>query len=69
MRRVLANVRPVDFEVPEGVIFARIDRKTGLLADPDTQEAVFPPFRDGTTPTEIAPTGRRGGLDLPLRLD
>jgi penicillin-binding protein 1A len=69
MQRVLANVRPVDFEVPEGVIFARIDRKTGLLADPQTQEAVFQSFRDGTTPTEIAPTGHRAGLESPPRLD
>jgi penicillin-binding protein 1A len=69
MQRVLANVRPVDFEVPEGVIFARIDRKTGLLADPQTQEAVFQSFRDGTTPTEIAPTGHRAGLELAPRLD
>jgi penicillin-binding protein 1A len=69
MQRALANVRPVEFEVPEGVIFARIDRKSGLLADPETEEAVFQSFRDGTTPTKMAPTGQRVGLDLPPRLD
>jgi len=45
--------RPVrDFAVPDAIVFARIDRKTGLLADATSTETVFQPFEAGTEPTE-----------------
>ncbi len=51
--------RPMrDFSVPESIVFARIDRKTGLLADGSTQESVFQPFLAGTVPVETARTAR-----------
>ena len=51
--------RPIrDFDVPEPIVFARIDRKTGLLADASSQDTVFQAFMTGTEPTESASTAR-----------
>jgi penicillin-binding protein 1A len=62
--------RPVeDFRVPEGVVFARVDRATGLLAPPGDDSAVFMPFREGTAPLEQSPQPGEGGLARPLRVD
>jgi hypothetical protein len=41
--------------VPKGVVFARIDPETGLLAPPDGQ-GVEECFVAGTEPTEYAPS-------------
>ena len=43
-----------DFEAPEGIVFQRVDHKTGLLADASTEEAYFQPFLEGTEPQETA---------------
>jgi penicillin-binding protein 1A len=54
MRAALAE-RPVrDFPVPEAIVFARIDRKTGLLADANSTETVIQSFLADTVPTEGA---------------
>jgi penicillin-binding protein 1A len=54
MRAALAD-RPVrDFPVPEAIVFARIDRKTGLLADAGSTETVVQSFLADTVPTEGA---------------
>jgi len=58
MRTALAG-RPVrDFPVPDRIEFARIDRKTGLLAGESTESTVFQPFLQGTVPTEMADSAR-----------
>ena len=45
--------KPVNvFTVPENVVFAKIDPKTGLLAKPEDGNAVFEAFKEGTAPTE-----------------
>ena len=45
--------KPVNvFTVPENVMFAKIDPKTGLLAKPEDGNAVFEAFKEGTAPTE-----------------
>ncbi len=41
-----------DFPVPEGIVFARVDRKTGLLADTASKASVFQAYRAGAEPTE-----------------
>ena len=41
-----------DFEVPDGVVFAQIDAKTGKLATKNTQNPVFEAFYEGTQPQE-----------------
>ncbi|MEK6590261.1 MAG: PBP1A family penicillin-binding protein [Nitrospinota bacterium] len=49
------NRTPVkDFQVPTGIIFAKIDKKTGLLATPESSETVLECFLEGTEPTEFA---------------
>jgi penicillin-binding protein 1A len=48
--------RPIyDFQVPEGVVFSKIDAKTGLLASPHSKKTVFQAFREGTEPTDYTP--------------
>ncbi|NLA76001.1 MAG: penicillin-binding protein, partial [Deltaproteobacteria bacterium] len=56
--------KPVhDFAAPGSVVFARIDKNTGLLASPYSKETVFQSFRKGTEPTEYAtrPEAARSG--------
>jgi len=54
MKAALAR-RPVrDFEVPEEIVFARIDRKTGLLASGRSKQTVFQAFLTDTVPTETS---------------
>jgi len=70
MRAALAS-RPIrDFDVPsEHIVFARIDRSTGLLADSTSRDAYFQPFIEGTEPVrtvgqrESASDARRAAQD------
>jgi penicillin-binding protein 1A len=55
MSQVLKDQAVEDFPVPEGVVFAKIDSKTGLLASPHSQKTVFQAFKEGTEPTEYTP--------------
>ena len=49
--------RPVKvFEVPEGVVFAKIDAETGLLPGPETKKTLFECFKEGSVPTKQSPT-------------
>ena len=43
-----------DFAVPPGIVMARVDARTGLLAGPDAAEAYMLPFQNGTEPTRSA---------------
>ena len=44
---------PVElFPVPEGIVFAKVDPKTGAPAKPSTKGAIFECFLEGTTPEE-----------------
>jgi len=55
MKKILDG-KPVEFfSVPEGVIFARVDPKTGLLTRPESKRAAFACFLEGTAPSEYAP--------------
>jgi penicillin-binding protein 1A len=59
-----------DFAVPESIEFARIDRKTGLLAGGSSASTVFQPFLQGTVPTEMADSARTDSESRrQLRLD
>jgi penicillin-binding protein 1A len=45
--------KPVQvFQVPDGVVFAKIDAETGLLAIPESKDTIFECFKEGTVPTE-----------------
>ena len=70
MKGALAERPTQEFAVPEGVVFARVDRGTGLLAPAGDEKAIFLPFREGSAPTEVSPTeDGTGGPARPLRVD
>ena len=46
---------PRDFQVPPGIVFAKIDPETGLLATPYTEKPVFEAFQEGTEPQVASP--------------
>jgi penicillin-binding protein 1A len=54
MREALRKQPMRDFSAPEGIVFERIDRETGLLADANSADAYFQPFLEDTVPTESA---------------
>jgi penicillin-binding protein 1A len=54
MQRILADQPPEIFEVPEGVVFTKIDAETGLLAIPESKDTIFVGFKEGTEPTEYS---------------
>ena len=71
MKRVLEDKPPKIFEVPEGIVFTKIDAETGLLPIPESKKTVFVSFKEGTEPTEyskrpgeIADTGEFFKKDL-----
>jgi penicillin-binding protein 1A len=55
MSRVLKGQPVVDFEVPDGVVFAKIDTNTGLLAGPYSEKTILQTFKEGTEPKEYSP--------------
>ena len=70
MSEVLKGKPVNDFQVPEGVVFAKIDVDTGLLASSYSEDTVFQAFKEGTEPKtytpkpEIAKTGRFFQFDM-----
>ena len=40
------------FQVPEGVVFAKIDAETGLLPIPESRKTLFECFKEGTVPID-----------------
>jgi penicillin-binding protein 1A len=55
MSDALEGSPPEDFRVPEGIAFARIDGKTGLLAGVHSRPQVLQAFKAGTEPYETSP--------------
>jgi len=55
MADVLEGLPVVDFHAPDGVVFAKIDAETGLLASSHSRKTVFQAFKDGTEPKEYSP--------------
>jgi penicillin-binding protein 1A len=52
MDRVLKDKPVRMFQVPEGVVFAKIDSETGLLPIPESRKTLFECFKEGSVPTE-----------------
>ncbi len=52
MQQVLKGKPVRVFQVPDGVMFAKIDAKTGLLSIPESEKTIFECFKQGTAPTE-----------------
>ena len=49
-----------EFDVPDGIVFARIDPKTGLLAAQGSEGSYFQGFLSGTEPTDSAAASLSG---------
>jgi penicillin-binding protein 1A len=54
MQQLSRNRRVVEFPVPSGVVTARIDPASGLLAYDGMEEPLDEVFVEGTAPTEVA---------------
>ena len=54
MRVALDGVAEKQFEQPDGIVTARIDPETGLLAAPGQTDAIFEYFREENVPKETA---------------
>ncbi len=52
MKEILKDKLVKVFQVPEGVVFAKIDAETGLLPIPESKKTIFECFKEGTVPTE-----------------
>ena len=52
VKKVLAGKPVRVFQVPEGVVFSKIDAETGLLPIPESEKTIFESFKEGTVPTE-----------------
>ncbi|RJQ86523.1 MAG: penicillin-binding protein 1A [Desulfobacteraceae bacterium] len=55
MQEALKNEPIRIFQVPEGVVFAKIDAETGLLPIPESKKTVFECFKEGSIPAEYTP--------------
>lgn len=55
MKNALEGKPVRTFNVPEGIVFAKIDAKTGLLPIEESEKTIFECFREGTIPTEYTP--------------
>ncbi|MDX1650591.1 MAG: penicillin-binding transpeptidase domain-containing protein, partial [Myxococcota bacterium] len=69
MEDALAERTARDFPVPDGIVFARVDPETGLLASSATDDPVFLPFLEGTEPTTQAGEAATAERRRRLRLD
>ena len=73
MSEVLKDQPKHDFPVPEGVVFAKIDSKTGMLASPYSEKTVFQAFKEGTEPKKYSPkpeaakSGRFSQFDMDFK--
>ncbi len=52
MDTILKGKPEKEFQVPDGVVFAKIDAETGLLPIPESKKTIFECFKEGTVPTE-----------------
>ena len=54
MQKALLGIPEVHLKQPLGMVTVKIDRETGLLARPDTQEVISETFRSEYVPTEYS---------------
>jgi len=54
MKKILKDKPVRIFNVPEGVVFSKIDAETGLLPIPESKKTIFECFKEGTVPTEYS---------------
>ncbi len=59
MKKAIKDTPVKDFSIPDGLEFAKIDPKTGLLANSRTEKPLFEVFKVGTKPTESSPEKKK----------
>ena len=66
MQNALKGKPARTFNVPEGIVFAKIDAKTGLLPIEESEKTIFECFKEGSLPTEYTqkPNAISGSEDL-----
>ncbi|MCD4654151.1 transglycosylase domain-containing protein [bacterium] len=67
MKYVLADFEPEPFPVPDNIVFARVCRKSGLLATPNCEKTILEAFRIGTTPLEYCSGTCDGSGNSPVK--
>jgi penicillin-binding protein 1A len=67
MREVLKQIPPMNFPIPDDVVFAKIDPKTGLMAQDEDQDAKVEIFIKGNEPS-LSPPSRPSAIDF-YRMD
>jgi penicillin-binding protein 1A len=55
MRDALVHLPVIPFEIPENIVFAKVDPETGLLADEQGEQGIVEIFTKGTEPTQPPP--------------
>jgi len=55
MKEALQGKPVLTFKVPEGIVFAKIDAKTGLLPNEESRETIFECFKEGSVPALRTP--------------
>jgi len=58
MKKVLPEGSRKDFPMPPGIVFSRIDTKTGMLATRSSKKTRLECFTEGTEPREFSPEER-----------
>ena len=54
MEKVLQNTPVESFPTPEGIMFVKVNPKTGLMADGSDSGTIYEAFLDSAPPKEIA---------------
>jgi len=54
MKQIHQDIPPTSFPVPDGIVFANIDKRTGKLASAKSKEVVYQAFLRGTEPKELS---------------
>ena len=68
MGPALADRPPREFAAPPGVVFARIDAKTGALASPASEFTLLQAFVEGTVPAQASDTLATGSESREIEL-
>ncbi len=55
MKKALAGTPVNNFQVPEGIVFAKIDKQTGFVALPSCPKVGLVAFKRGTDPKDLCP--------------
>jgi penicillin-binding protein 1A len=58
-----------DFPVPSGIVFAKIDSDTGLLALPSCKHVTLEAFREGQVPKEFCAVDHEDIVEIPVEVE